>query len=222
MKADWQNKLKRIYPYPAILKWARAYPDAETAWAKCERGDWMLSILCRVGADHKTIVLIASDCVRLVLRHIGKGMDRPLKVIETAEACARGEVSIEHVRAAETADTDDANAHAAHCVAVNAYAAAHAAADDVHAADVAACAYAASAEAYAASAASYVAASAAHPVADGDAAYAAAAAADCAAAAFYITSSQTAVDARKRTLSRCADFVRARLPRAWEVLKGDQ
>ena len=132
-----------------------------SAWKDCKRGDWMLWILGRLAGppeseSRKKLVLAACACVRLTLKYVRAGEDRPRLAIEAAEAWARGEsgVTIEQVRSA-------------------AYAAAYAA----DAAYAAAAAYAAfAAAAYAAAAAAYAAFAAAY-AAFADAAYAAFAAA---------------------------------------------
>jgi len=119
-----------------------------------------------------------------------------LRAIETTEAWARGEATIEQVREA----ADDAAAHADVAYADAAAAAAYA----VHAA------YAA---AYADAAAAYAAAYAAH------AAYAAAAAADAAAYVAYAAYAAAAAAAHKECLKECSNIVRGVIPAIYTMRK---
>ena len=75
--------------------------DPATAWAECPRGDWLLWVAGRLGADRRTIVLAACACARDALRFVPSGETRPLAAIETAERWVRGEASIRDVRAAD-------------------------------------------------------------------------------------------------------------------------
>ena len=85
------------------LVWARAQPSYAKAWRACRRGDWLLWLAARVGVDRRLIVLAACDCARLSLRYVPAGDDRSRVAIETAERWARGEATIEEVRAAAAA-----------------------------------------------------------------------------------------------------------------------
>ena len=136
----------------------RACPEArqwvgdkrlDVAWTECPRGDWLLWLAERVGVDRRTLVLAACDCARTVLHLVRADEDRPRLAIETAERWARGEATLEEVRAA------DADAYAAYDAAYAGAAAAAAAAAAYAADDDAAAAAAASAAAaaYAAAAA---------------------------------------------------------------------
>ncbi len=154
----------------------------EAHWLACPRGDWLLWLAVKAGVDRRLIVLAACQCARLVLDRIPPGEDRPRLAIETAEAWARGEATIEQVREAGGASAyAAAYASAAYAAAAAVYAAAHAAA---HAA------------AYAA----------VYAAADAAAAYAAADAADADA---YAAASASA---RSAMLASCADAVRAVIP----------
>jgi hypothetical protein len=86
--------------------------DLKTAWAECERADWMLWLAAK-RCDRKKVVLAACACARTALKYVPKGEMRPLRAIETAEAWTRGEATIEEVRTA---------AYAARAAAVTAYA----------------------------------------------------------------------------------------------------
>ena len=130
---------------------AKEWADGKTlreSWNTCERGDWMLWLAARVGADRKRLVLAACACARLSLKYVSPGEDRPRVAIETAEKWAHGEATIEEVKAAAAAyaAAADAAAYAAYTAAADA--AADAAAYAADAAGTAA--YAADAAAYAA------------------------------------------------------------------------
>lgn len=80
--------------------WVKAgkFRSLESAWLKCERGDWMLWYAERREVDRKKLVLIACECARLALPYAES--PAVLKCIETAEAWTRGEATIEQVREA--------------------------------------------------------------------------------------------------------------------------
>jgi hypothetical protein len=154
--ANHSDLLRRLNACSEAREWYEGQ-DSQQAWLDCARGDWLLWIAARLDVDRTLIVLAACDCAELALRHVPAGEDRPRAAIDTARSWARGEATIEAVRAA-------------------AYAA-DAAADAAYAADAAAdAAYAAADAAYAAHAAyvaAYAAADAAHAARAADAAYAA-------------------------------------------------
>ena len=144
---DLQKQLESMGACSDAREWVDGR-DLATAWAECERGDWMLWYAGRLtgepGSDaRKPLVLAACECARLALKFVPAGEERPRKAIETAEAWANGDgtVTLHMVRTAV------ADAYAADA----AYAAAGAAA--AYAGAVAAYAGAASAYAYASSAA---------------------------------------------------------------------
>jgi hypothetical protein len=84
------------------------------AWAKCERGDWMLWLADKRKLDPKKLVFLACQCARTALKYTKD--ERVLKCIETAEAWTRDEATIEDVKSARK------NAYAAYA-AYDAYAA---------------------------------------------------------------------------------------------------
>lgn len=110
----------------------------EQCWHECDRGDWLLWWAARVGVDRALIIRATCACARRGLRFIPAGEDRPRLAIETAEAYARGEATIEQVHAAADAAWAAA-AHAAH-EAARAARAAGAAADSACSACIAAAA----------------------------------------------------------------------------------
>jgi hypothetical protein len=150
----WSDALRAVHACHESLVWALTQPDAATAWATCERADWLLWIAGRLASTddaRKLVVLAACACARTALGRVPVGEDRPRICIETAEAWARGEATIVQVRAAR-ADALDARVEmwrkpAAAAADAAAAAAADAAAAAAYAADAA---YAAAAAATAA------------------------------------------------------------------------
>jgi hypothetical protein len=201
--------LRRLNACIEAIRWAESQPDAETAWRRCPRGDWLLWVAARLDIDRKLLVRAACACARTALSHVPAGEERPRIAIETAEAWARGEATLDDVRrAARYASNAAAAAYAATAAADAAHAAT--ADDAAHAADAAADA----AAAYAAAAAAAYADAAAHAAAYADddahaAAHAAATAAADARAAAYAAR-------RAASLARSADIVREIIP--WEAM----
>ena len=192
------EQLKSLGACPEAIRWVGDL-NLSQAWDQCQRGDWMLWYIAKIGVDKKLVVMAACKCARLSLKYTTDV--RPLKAIETAEAWCRGEATKEEVKVVTNAA---AHAHAA--ARVDAYAAAHA--------DVAARAavYAANAAAYATNAAYAAATNAANAaayVATTNAAYAAAYVATTAANAAAVYAANAAADAAYvGTLNECAKIVR--------------
>jgi len=92
--------------------------DSSQMWAECERPDWLLWWAAHV-VPRQELVLAACDCAELALRYVPEGEHRPRLAIETARRWARGEATVEEVRAADAAalaavcDAGDAAAYAA-------------------------------------------------------------------------------------------------------------
>jgi hypothetical protein len=156
MKTETLTPLMALRPCAEAVKWIKRLPETETlqtAWLKCERGDWMLWLAGRVCGEvntlgHRKMTAAKCRCARLVL-HIFEdefpGDLRPRRAIESAEAYAGG-ATYDRADAAYAAN-DAGAAHAAdYADAANAAYAAYAAAA-AHAADYAAADYAAAADA---------------------------------------------------------------------------
>ena len=193
MTEHWSEKIPKDACEEAV-DWARTQPTLAAAWAKCTRGDWMLWLLAqgtKQGSEHhKRLVLCACACARLSLEYVPIGEERPRKAIEAAERWARGEATIEEVRAAAD-NVCWAAAYRAQAAALSAQIAADSA---WAAADSSARAVADSARAAANSAKA--------------AAYSAEAAIYSAETAAYSSAGAVADIARTVTLKQCADIVR--------------
>ena len=124
---------------PDAVEWAgRKTP--EKAWAMCPRADWLIWIAEKLGVGWKLPVLAACACARTALKYIPAGENWSRIAIETAEACTRGEATLEQL--ADAADDahvayDTAYDAAVACAAYAAYAAAAAVDDATYAADAA-------------------------------------------------------------------------------------
>jgi len=102
------NDLRTLGACPAAIRWAEHYATLEVAWQVCSRADWMLWLAAkyigkRGSAGHRKLVLATCACARTALHHVNEGEERPRIAIETTEAWARGDATIEDVRAAAAA-----------------------------------------------------------------------------------------------------------------------
>ena len=130
------------------VPWAVPYgADWERALAECLDRRWLTwlagALMRRGHLRREVIVLCACACARTALQHVPSGEDRPLRAIETAEQRARGEATVDEVRAARRGAQDAADAAASYAAAY--YAASYAAYADADAACVYAASYAADA-----------------------------------------------------------------------------
>ena len=102
---DWTDKLVQLNACREAVEWAKGYPTLTTAWAACDRADWMLWLagkVCRTLPQRKRLVLAACACARTALRYVKVGEKRPRAAIRTAERWAHGDrsVSLQDVRSA--------------------------------------------------------------------------------------------------------------------------
>jgi len=75
---------------PSIARSAadKMAPDPN-AWLKSKHGDELLAIAAKAGVDRRTLALATCACVRLSLKHVQDGENRPRVAIEAAERWAR-------------------------------------------------------------------------------------------------------------------------------------
>ena len=114
----WVNELEKLDACEEALKWCResGHASLESAWAACDRGDFMAWYAGRVSGEpgspaRKRLVLALCEITWLALPHVPDGEERPGIAIETAEAWARDEGPTlgDVVRAADAAyDAADA------------------------------------------------------------------------------------------------------------------
>lgn len=147
MSQHWTNALVALDACDDAVAWARTQPDYATAWATCERGDWMLWVAGRLAAkpgtkSRKRLVAAALDCAKLAWPYVREHDRRVVRRCYRITArYLRGEATLAEVQDA----ADDAVSYA---VSYAAYAAS------------AAVSYASAAVSYAAADVSYAAADA--------------------------------------------------------------
>ncbi|MDQ5979154.1 MAG: hypothetical protein QG602_2128, partial [Verrucomicrobiota bacterium] len=145
----WTDILTSISACPDGLAWAKTHDSFASAWAACERGDWMLWYAGRLcgepGSDsRRPLTLAACECARLALPVWQNRFPNDLRVetaISTAERWAQRVkgVTLDGVRAARKhASAYAAAAATTATYSAYAYAAAAAAADAAYAAAAAA------------------------------------------------------------------------------------
>ena len=185
--------LKSLDACRGSIEWAETQPDMSTAWNNCERGDWLIWLVSRVCTNKQAITLTACACARIALQY-AQGPNI-LEAIETAEAWAKGEATIEQVKTAANAAYDSGYSHLSYD-------------DECHINKVTALESAAEAAAAAADTAC---------LSDALIHEAAAAAAFYAADAAYFASSDPATceDARVEVQRKCANIVRSRF--SWPI-----
>lgn len=89
----FSQQIADLHACSDAVAWLEAQPDPETAWATCQRGEWMLWLAGKLAGtpgspNHKQLVSAACACARLALVHVKINELRPLCAIETAEAWA--------------------------------------------------------------------------------------------------------------------------------------
>ena len=50
-----REQLKRLGACPEAVEWASSYPTIQAAWEVCERGDWMLWFLSKIGGHDDAV-----------------------------------------------------------------------------------------------------------------------------------------------------------------------
>ena len=86
------------------VEWASNYPNFESAWNACHRGDWMLWIAFRLGVDKRKLTLAKGRCAETVI-HLMKDQ-RSIDAVRAAIAYGNGEIDDKQL----SAYTDDAYA----------------------------------------------------------------------------------------------------------------
>ena len=128
----WSDSLVNITACEGAVDWCRTQPDPDTAWAACERADWMLWLAGRLSGPagdprRVTLALACADCTDTVPQSPGGA-----ECLRVLRAWASGEATIQCVRtaaaAAASANDDDYADAAAYAASSAAYAAAAAAA----------------------------------------------------------------------------------------------
>ena len=127
----WTDKIASLHPCGEALRWLRTQPDAATAWATCQRGDWMLWIAGKLSgevgfASRLKLVGAAADCAATALPLYESNHPGDSRVRDCIDACrghAAGTVTIDELRSDAAAFAADAAAYAAAAFAADADAA---------------------------------------------------------------------------------------------------
>lgn len=104
-KADLLKVILYLEACAEATEWVTTHEsnDACVILLDCPRGDWLLWLGSRLGADRKNIVSAACQTARTVLQYVEPGEDRPRLCIEMTEAWVQGEATIEQVRKSRNA-----------------------------------------------------------------------------------------------------------------------
>lgn len=90
--ADVSGWLEAAGAHHDVVEWARPYgADWARAWSECPRGDWLLGIAARAGADPRAVVAGACACARFALEYVPEHEARPAAAIAAAERWLAGE-----------------------------------------------------------------------------------------------------------------------------------
>jgi len=118
-------QLQKLDACKEAVEWSKPYAELPEAWAKCERGDWMLWLAAKEKlCTRQELVLAACACARLSLKYVKKGEKRPIQAIEAAEAWALGQATRKQVCVAYAASVSaSASASSASAAAYAAFAA---------------------------------------------------------------------------------------------------
>jgi len=87
------------------MEWSRTQPSLAIAWQSCRRGDWMLWLLGRCGADRRLLVKAAALCAEPAAALCDEYTEAVgLSVVQTCVAWSEGAASDEELRAAAMAE----------------------------------------------------------------------------------------------------------------------
>ena len=103
-QGHWSDKLAELDACEEAIEWCTTQPDLATAWATCERSDWLFWLLRKCGPRtdeaKRQYQQIAIEIARSVLHLVPAGEERPRLAIEAAEKYLRGEISGDELIAA--------------------------------------------------------------------------------------------------------------------------
>jgi hypothetical protein len=104
MNTTIRDRILALAPCSPARDWLVALPadaDPEQLYLTCSRASWLVWLAVRAGVDYRTWLPALCDCMRRMLPHAQ--VDVPLRTVEVLERYARGEATIEEVRAASAA-----------------------------------------------------------------------------------------------------------------------
>ncbi|MBX3274728.1 MAG: hypothetical protein KF729_30960 [Sandaracinaceae bacterium] len=74
-----------------VVRWARPFgEDWPRAWDECPRGDWLLGVAARAGADGRAITRAACACARFALPYLPDAEERPRVALDALERYVEG------------------------------------------------------------------------------------------------------------------------------------
>src|SRR5688572_16379844 len=95
MLAIWQW-LEREGANADLVEWSRPYgAELDRLWSACPRGDWLLALAVRLGAERKLLVGAACGCARLALAYLPEDEPRLHAALRAAEAFGAGQLAAE-------------------------------------------------------------------------------------------------------------------------------
>ena len=65
-----RDRIAHMRPCGGAVAWLGDQTDPALAWAKCDRGDWMLWIAARLGVDRRLVGRAKVDCARTALPYV--------------------------------------------------------------------------------------------------------------------------------------------------------
>lgn len=85
------ERLRSLGAHHDLVSWAGEHADWRGLWEACPRGDWLLAIAARLGAERPVLVRAACACARLALDQLPDDLEAPRRALEAAEGWARGQ-----------------------------------------------------------------------------------------------------------------------------------
>ena len=94
---EFSQKLTTLNACSEAREWAEG-KDLATAWARCERGDWMLWLAQKVGVELRPLTAAKAACAEFARPYITD--PRGIAALDTAHAFGRGECGADELAAA--------------------------------------------------------------------------------------------------------------------------
>lgn len=96
--SNLRQQLQDLNACLAAIEWVD-YRDHATAWAECQRGDWMLWVAARAGVDLRIVTRAKVECAKLVEHHLTD--PRSINALRVAERFANGEATRDELKKAD-------------------------------------------------------------------------------------------------------------------------
>jgi hypothetical protein len=101
------KQLRSMNACREAIEWANDR-SFRKCWQVCNRPDWMLWLIDKLGICETEQHELACDFAERVLKYVPKGEDRPREAIETKRRWLRGEASDQELATARAAAVGDA------------------------------------------------------------------------------------------------------------------